>query len=312
MDEQVELEQDRKAEILELEGKLASANLFEVLGVPAGASVEDVRNAFREASRKFHPDKYFGKNLGSFRQRLDKIFKKLVEANQTLSDTERRKAYLEANPFVRAAVKAATGAAPAFVPAGPKSDEEKRRDEERRARLSRHPYLLKANKVQDALARAKEAMALKEFSQAFTHLNLASQADPQNVEVKNLLADVRRQNDLARAQGNYKHALEALERGDEALAIQAFRSAAASGHAEASFKVATLLGKGEADAREAISFAQKAVDAEPSNVEYRVMCGRLLEAAGMKALAKKHFEEALRLNPEHPEVKKHVKKRWPF
>ena len=35
-------------------------------------------------------------------------------------------------------------------------------------------------------------------------------------------------------------------------------------------------------------------------------------AAGMKALAKKHFEEAVRLGPEHPDVKKHVKKRWPF
>ena len=32
----------------------------------------------------------------------------------------------------------------------------------------------------------------------------------------------------------------------------------------------------------------------------------------MKALAKKHFDEAVRLDPEHPDVKKHVKKRWPF
>lgn len=310
-EEQVDLEPDRQNEILELDAKVASANLFEMLGVAAGASVEDVRTAFRELSRKFHPDRYFGKNLGTFRPRLDRIFKKLVEANQTLSDTERRKAYLEANPFVRAAIKA-SGNSGVVERVEPKTHEEKQRDEERRARLARHPYLMKANKVQDAVTRAKEAIAKKEFSQAFTHLNLASQADPQNNEVKTLLAEVRRQNDVQRAEGNFKHGNEALDRGDEALAIQAYKTAASAGHGHAAYKVSILLEKNGADSREAISFAQKAVDADPKKVEYRVLAGRLLDEAGMKALAKKHFEEALKLEPEHPEVKKHVKKRWPF
>jgi hypothetical protein len=29
-------------------------------------------------------------------------------------------------------------------------------------------------------------------------------------------------------------------------------------------------------------------------------------------MAKKHFDEAARINPDHPEVKKHGKKLWPF
>jgi hypothetical protein len=32
----------------------------------------------------------------------------------------------------------------------------------------------------------------------------------------------------------------------------------------------------------------------------------------MKALARKHYEEASRLDPGHPEVKKHVRRLWPF
>ena len=80
----------------------------------------------------------------------------------------------------------------------------------------------------------------------------------------------------------------------------------------AAFRLATLLEKTGGDIKEISSFAQKAVEAAPNRVEYRVLLGRMLEAAGMKALAKKHFEEAVRLGPEHPDVKKHVKKRWPF
>jgi tetratricopeptide (TPR) repeat protein len=310
-DEQVDLEPDRKSEILELDAKLTSANLFELLGVAAGASVDEVRNAFRELSRKFHPDRYFGKNLGSFRPRLDRIFKRLVEANQTLSDPERRQAYLDANPFVRAAAKA-SGNSVVVERAAPKTLDEQKRDAERRQRLARHPYLMKVGKVQDAITRAKEAIAKKEFSQAFTHLNFATQADPQNSEVKTLLAEVRRQNDFQRAEGNYKHGLEAVERGDELLAIQAFKAAAGSGHGPAAYKTAILLEKHGADTREAISFAQKAVEADPTHFDYRVLAGRLLDDAGMKALAKKHFEEAQKLHPDHPELKKHVKKRWPF
>ena len=106
MDEAVELDPERQREILELEAKVESANLFEILGVPAGAPIEEVKAAFREASRKFHPDKYFGKKLGSFKGRLDKVFKRLIEAHQTLGDAARRQAYLDANPALRCAERA--------------------------------------------------------------------------------------------------------------------------------------------------------------------------------------------------------------
>jgi curved DNA-binding protein CbpA len=312
MNEKVDLEPERRREILELEQKLGDNNLFEFLGVSNGAPAEDVRAAFRELSRKFHPDRYFGKQLGSFKARLDKIFKKLVEANQTLTDEVRRQAYLEANPFVRAAIRNSGLHQTAPIAAAPKTDDEKLRDDERRARLARHPYLLKANKLQEFVSRAKDAIAKKEFSQAFTHLNQASQADPTNTEVKNLLNDVRRQNDIQRSEGSFKHATEALARGDDNLALQAFKSAANGGHALSAFKAASLLEAAQGDVREITTFAQKAVDAEPKNVEYRLLLGRSLEAAGMKAMAKKHFEEAARLEPDNAEVKKHVKKRWPF
>jgi len=309
MDEAVELDPERQREILDLEAKVESANLFEILGVPAGAPIEEVKAAFREASRKFHPDKYFGKKLGSFRGRLDKVFKRLIEAHQTLGDAARRKTYLDAHPALRCAERARAPRCPAPLE---KSEVERSRDAERRARLARHPYLLKATKVQELIARAREAMTKKEYSQAFTHLNQAAQGDPQSLEVKTLLAEVRRLNEIQRAETSFLHGQEALSRMDEPLAVQAFKLAANAGHPQAAYQVAVLLDRRGADAREVTSYAQKAVEIDPKSVEARVLLGRLLDDAGMKALAKKHFEEAVRLDPDHPEVKKYVKKRWPF
>lgn len=310
-DENVDLEESRKQEILALEAKISSTNHFEVLGVDAGASTDDVRAAFRELSRKFHPDRYYGKNLGSFRQRLDRIFQRLVEANQTLSDPDRRKAWLAANPFIRAAVRKADALSHTPVP---RTETEAARDEERRARFARHPYLARATRQQDTVRRVKEHLDKKEFSQAFSVANQAAQADPNNHELKTLLAEARKLADASRSGDSYQHGLEAMKRGDDDLAISAFRTAVAAnvGNHQAAHKLAMLFEKRGADPREATSYAQKAVDAAPDNAEYRLHLGRLLAASGMKALAKKHFDEAARLAPDHPEVKKHGKKLWPF
>lgn len=309
-DENIDLDEARKQEILALEAKLSSANHFEVLGLDAGASPDEVRAAFREASRRFHPDRYYGKNLGSFRQKLDRIFQRLVEANQTLGDPERRAAWLAANPFIRAAVRRADVSSHTPVP---RTELEAARDDERRARLARHPYLARATRQQDAVRRAREHMARKEFSQAFSIANQASQADPQNQELKLLLAEARKAADLARASDSFQHGLEALQRGDDTLALSAFRSAvSASAGAHAAAHRAALLLERRGDFREATGYAQKAVDAAPDNADYRLLLSRLLDASGMKALAKKHFDEAARLAPEHPEVKKHGKRLWPF
>ncbi len=312
VDEKVDLDEGRKDEILALDAKVASNNLFEFLGVPSGAAAEDVRAAFREASRKFHPDKYFGKNLGSFRPMLDRIFKRMVEANQTLTDPEKREAYLAANPFVRAAARSSTGTAPALRPE-PKTETEEARDSERRQRLARHPYLAKTTKVQEYLTKAKEHAAKQEYSQAVTHLNQASQLDPLHAEVKALMIEVRRGADLVRSESSYQHALEALNRGDEDLALQALKTAVNANplNFKAAHKTSILLEK-RGDHREAASFAQKAVDGAPKNVEYRMHLAQMLVDAGMKVMARKHFEEAARLEPDHPEVKKHGKKLWPF
>lgn len=314
-EENVEIAEDRQREIIAIESKL-SANHFEVLGVKAGASAEEVRDAFHALSRKFHPDRFHGKNLGSFKTRIDTVFKRLVEAKDILTDSEKRQQYLDSNPFVRAAIRAAGGVPPsgAHQVVAPKSAEEEARDAERRARMARHPYLIKANKVHEHLAKAKEHVGKNEFSQAFTMLNIASQMDPAHPEVRSLLTEVRKKYEVLRSETDAKKGEAALEQGDEAAALAAFKAAAnasAANH-QAAFRAAKLLEQTRGDVKEISNFANRAVEGDPKNVEYRVFLARTLEFAGMKALAKKHFDEAVRLNPNHPDVKKYGKKRWPF
>ncbi|WP_426746677.1 DnaJ domain-containing protein [Myxococcus faecalis] len=108
MAEEVDLEPERKKEIIDLERALDGLDYFAVLGLRPGAPATEVKQAYYNASRRFHPDRYFGKNLGSFRARMERIFRKLTDAHNVLSQQDKRDAYLKANPALAQAAAAAS------------------------------------------------------------------------------------------------------------------------------------------------------------------------------------------------------------
>jgi curved DNA-binding protein len=63
-------------------------NYYAALGVPAGASPEDIRKAYRKLARKYHPDV-------SKAPDAETKFKQTAEAYSTLKDPEKRAAYDE-------------------------------------------------------------------------------------------------------------------------------------------------------------------------------------------------------------------------
>lgn len=309
--EQVDLADERKVEILELERSLDAKNAFELLGVPNGASAADAKAAFYALSRKFHPDRYFGKNLGSFRGRIEKIFRRLTQAHEQIGDDSARAEYLKKHPELAPKVSAPEVAA---EQPRPRTDEDDKREAERRARFSRHPYLVKGNRVAELLVRAKSQIAKGQFGHAFTDLNMAAQLDPRNEEVKTLLADVRHKNEIERSNVELKRGLDLLEQHHPTQALAAFKMAVGihAGNGKAAHEAAKIIYHAESNVKEASSYAQKAVDAEPKNAGYHLFLARLLDEAGLKALSKKHYEEALKLDPNNAEAKKQVKGRWPF
>ena len=62
---------------------------YEVLGVPRGASEDDIRKAFRKLARQYHPD------VAKDKKAAEEKFKEINEANEVLSDPAKRKKYDE-------------------------------------------------------------------------------------------------------------------------------------------------------------------------------------------------------------------------
>lgn len=62
---------------------------YKVLGVERGATAEDIRKAFRKLARQYHPD------VAKDKKAAEEKFKEINEANEVLSDPEKRKKYDE-------------------------------------------------------------------------------------------------------------------------------------------------------------------------------------------------------------------------
>ena len=91
--EEVDIDVDTRQRILEVHGKLARTDHYALLGVDRGVDKKVLKRAYYDLAAKFHPDRYFRKNLGSYKVRIEAIFSRVTLAHETLSDKAKRAEY---------------------------------------------------------------------------------------------------------------------------------------------------------------------------------------------------------------------------
>lgn len=88
-----DLDMDRRREILDLYHRLETLDHYQLLGIAPDADRRAIKAAYYEKVKVFHPDRYFGKDLGAFRNKLDQCFARLTEAHDALATATTRAEY---------------------------------------------------------------------------------------------------------------------------------------------------------------------------------------------------------------------------
>jgi tetratricopeptide (TPR) repeat protein len=302
--EDVDLDLERRKEILFAEAMLATWTHFDLLGLPWNAPAAAARAAYVEKVKIFHPDRYPGLRLGSYRARLERVFHRLTEARDVLTDEPRRAAYARAT-------------APALELAAMEARRlgEEKRSEERRARLARqNPLLARAGRVADLMKRGKEGMAAGQVGQAANDFLLVASLDPSNREATELAAECRRRATAQKVQDLLDKAAGAEAMGQWGHAQAAYRAALEvdPGHLKACI-LGTRAALQHGDGAGAQQLAEQAILAAPRNGAAHEALGQALEALGRKGEAKKAYERAVGLDPRLDTAKERLKKlRWSF
>ncbi|HSN89917.1 MAG TPA: DnaJ domain-containing protein [Anaeromyxobacteraceae bacterium] len=300
--EKVDLDEDRRRVILEAEARADRQDHWEALGLRWNASTEEAKAAYLDRVKVFHPDRYPGKKLGSFRGRLERVFRRLTEARDVLGDEARRAAYARQ-----------TAPPEEFARMEAHRLDEERRGAERRARLARrNPIVARAAQLAELIARARQAMAEGRYAQAAADFFTASGIDAQNVELKALAAEAKRKAVAHKAQELYEKAMKAEAIGSWTLAVTAYREAldVDPRHVRAAVqgaKAALQAGDGAA----AKELGDAAVRAAPGMGIAHEALGLVLAALGREKEAKRELERALELDPRLEAAKERLKKmRW--
>ena len=87
MSEDVDLEPTQKRRILSILRAVEVGDYFNILELPKGASTRQLKRAYYALSKECHPDRFFGRRLGSFGPVLERVFAATSQFVRTLSDT---------------------------------------------------------------------------------------------------------------------------------------------------------------------------------------------------------------------------------
>lgn len=76
-----------------LHGTIRTLSYYQVLGIQEDASSADIKKAFLNLTRQFHPDKHHSSDAEELAEKLNTIFASITEAYSTLSHPGKRQEY---------------------------------------------------------------------------------------------------------------------------------------------------------------------------------------------------------------------------
>lgn len=91
--ETLDLNEDEQSAIEKMAETVEKGTFYQILSLPVQVKPEQVKIRFFELSKTFHPDRYFRKNIGRYKDMLTTIFKKLSEAYEILYDPKKKQWY---------------------------------------------------------------------------------------------------------------------------------------------------------------------------------------------------------------------------
>jgi curved DNA-binding protein CbpA len=299
---------DLQKRILEFERSLERP-YHELLGIERNADAKEIKRAYFQLSREYHPDRYFRRRVGHFGPRLERIFRKVAEAYELLSD-----------PTTRAEIERSLASGP-----GPAEGEyrgapgmQERVGPEPRARRTpgrmenlerlrnrfRIPRKLLAErrlKARQLFQAARVSAHEKRFLEAAASMRLAIAFDPWEPSYKAGFADIQAQVHAARAAELLERAADAKAQGEalhlleEALHyrpcdVETLRRA-----------VAVCIDVRELE--KAHEYAEQLCEIEPEVAAHHARLAGVLRRQGLREKASVALERGAAIDERDPDVK---------
>src|SRR5437868_8724491 len=300
----IDLPPDLQAELRAFESAGRAGAPYQLLGVAPDSDAPTIRRAYLDRSRRYHPDAWYRKNVGEFGPLLSRAFQKLSAAYQVLSDEDARAQYDQ-----KLKQRLSQREREALERRALGREEEDRRQRERRERLLRTKGFARLGAAHKLYEEALELALNGERAQAIAGLKTARELDPRRAEIAQKLNELEREAARSRSQLALKAARDQEEKGDAQTALKTYSQSfqmdpTNAAAAAAAARCAAALG----DHQQASTFAARAVEVAPDDVETRFLLAGAFVTLGLKVKARAELTRVLQAKPDHKEARALLKR----
>jgi len=314
---------EQKKEVVFVAGVQSMLDAFELFGLEPTTDRKLLKAAYFTFSKRFHPDSFFRKNLGSFGPLLERVYRGATELHDLLQDNDEfREVYVRVvtarNLLFRARLEADRGHAEAARLERAREEVEGRkaklqarlqsRVDARRSRPDANPISRNLAKAETYYAEGMKLYTEQRFVQAAASLQLALTFDPHSDVYRQAFDRVNDKAKQVRAEQIWKRGVMADSIGQSREALTLYREALEywRRHDYLARTAELMLAMNE-DLNQAAELARLASEAAPQKVDYVLLLGRIYEQASLTKRALATYERALELDPKSEVAKKAVK-----
>ena len=307
---------------------IENKTFYEILLLPRTADDKAIKRSYYRLSKEYHPDKFYRKRLGPFKEKLEVIFNKVNEAYRVLSDSEARDDY-DVLVFGQEG-KDAASPTEATTTVNFVVDAEKLRVAEKssRGKVSRgtarkakkdppkfiqdfqKQLALRVAKAKRHMKQGQEAVDAGNHQQAASHFQAAMTLDPRNTRAKLLYKKNSAQHRNAKADDFYRQAQDALLAEDTKRAAELMQKAVDCKPTKGKYynEFGKLVTQHTLQQRVGLELLRKAVELESRNIDYTLDLAKAYEGLGMPSNAVRAYERVLHLDSRRSEAARALKR----
>ncbi len=305
LEEKADLDEDSRRKILYLHQKMNELTHYQLLEVERRADQRTIKRAYFEISRQYHPDTYFRKELGSYKTRVEDIFKRVTRAYEVLSDPEQRKAYDATLPYEPTPEELEAARKLKAI----QERDERMREERRQRLLRRMPLSQRKAQAREHFALAQDYLKRNDPVRAMNEIQITLSLDPGQAEYEKLAEEIKPKAGKIRAEQDLKRARaeESMGRPEDALRtyLRVLEFLPDEPHALA--KAAELLLAAKRDLRKAVNYCRRAQALEPDNAELMRVLAELYLELGMNKNALREYARYAEHKPADEDVQARLK-----
>ncbi|MGB9735758.1 MAG: DnaJ domain-containing protein [bacterium] len=294
-DEQKQTERSLK----ELYDIYENADPYMILGVSEHATPEQIKDAYIEKTKMFHPDSYYARTIPvEDKQILVEIYKKIQQAYETLK-AKVPSAQPQQHQDLQKPVKPYTP----IVKPEQSTQKASTRD------ILKNSIKQRVRKASEYYRIGIEAFMKNDYSTAYLNFKLANSYNPYEKEYIKKMKEAESLMKVERYEELIKKADISIELNKPEDALNYLKSAVdlTDDKKFLYYRIATVMYDFNHSLKDAKTYCQQAIALDPKNPDYHLLLAKIYKKAGLYKSSIVEFEQAFSLGVKTDEIKAEIK-----